>query len=162
MLSVSQVLIMRLGMIKVAKRKYPNESVSYEIADLSKTLKYDSGHFDHAISISSLQAVPDPVFSLKELSRVVKIGGSIVLVHFRKPDLHQQSLHHQVQTQMNHTRTSTVIEKLFLYIKSISERNGFSKYWSIDELKDILNQAALTIYRVEKAGTILIIEAKNS
>jgi ubiquinone/menaquinone biosynthesis C-methylase UbiE len=149
------------GMIKVAKQKYSNERINYKISDLSKRLPFDNHCFNHAISISSLQAVPDPIFMLKELSRVVKKDGNIVLVHFGKPDIHKESITRQVQSQIAYIERPNFIERSLLYLKSISERNGFSTYWTIDELKLMIEQSQLSIRRIEKFGTILIIEIKN-
>ncbi|MEM6846043.1 MAG: class I SAM-dependent methyltransferase [Bacteroidota bacterium] len=149
------------AMIRIARKKCANEKVSYKLADLSKTLPYYNDYFNHAISISSLQAVPDPVFSLKELSRVVKKNGTIVLVHFGKPDTHKESIKKHVQKQLVNIKKPTFIGKLLFYLKSIFERSGFSTYWTTDDLKLIVEHSQLTIKRIKKIEKILIVEIKN-
>ncbi len=138
------------GMIKVARKKHASRSIQYEIADLSKTLPYDNNSFDHAISISSLQAVPDPIFTLRELGRVVKQNGMIVIVHFGKPESHQRDVKKQVQTQLGNAQKPNFITKSLLYLKAFAERKGFSTYWTLEELKLLIERSGLTIRRAER------------
>lgn len=48
------------------------------------TMDFGEGEFDSAVATYTISAVPDPVGVLREMKRVVKTGGNIVLLnHFR-------------------------------------------------------------------------------
>jgi ubiquinone/menaquinone biosynthesis C-methylase UbiE len=70
------------GMLAKAQAKVTSDlsgCISFRQADLNAPLAFDDAHFDHVINISVLQAVADHVFTLGELYRVLKSGGTIVL-----------------------------------------------------------------------------------
>jgi demethylmenaquinone methyltransferase/2-methoxy-6-polyprenyl-1,4-benzoquinol methylase len=70
------------GMIEVGKRKHP--SIEFVQADAT-ALPFKTGEFD-AVTISfGLRNVADPKKALKEMYRVLKPGGRLVVCEFSKP-----------------------------------------------------------------------------
>jgi SAM-dependent methyltransferase len=48
--------------------------------DFDAALPFPDASFDHALCVNALYIAKDPVFTLKELRRVVRPGGSVVIV----------------------------------------------------------------------------------
>ena len=66
-------------MLKRAKRKcrkYGN--VSFQFADITD-LKFNNGSFDKAVAGNVVHLLPEPKKALKELERVVRPGGKIII-----------------------------------------------------------------------------------
>ncbi len=73
MLEKAQDKIIELGLI----------SVTLKVMDAT-VMDFGEGEFDSAVATYTISAVPDPVGVLREMRRVVKPGGNIVLLnHFR-------------------------------------------------------------------------------
>lgn len=67
------------GMLKRAQRKcrkYGN--VSFQFADITD-LKFDNGSFDKVVAGNVVHLLPEPKKALKELERVVRPGGLIII-----------------------------------------------------------------------------------
>lgn len=58
--------------------------VDFEVAD-AMNLPYDSDRFDIASIAFGIRNVDDPVVALKEMARVVKPGGKVVVLEFGQP-----------------------------------------------------------------------------
>lgn len=50
------------------------------VQSLSEILPFDDNHFDGVIALATLHHTPDPEYFLRELKRVVKPGGFVILV----------------------------------------------------------------------------------
>jgi len=149
------------GMIEKAKSKYKlDEFLGFEQVDISKTTLFKADSFDYAISISSLQAVPDPVFTLKEIKRMVKPNGLIIIVHASKPDSHQLPLTQQVNDYFANSSNKNILSRLMYYLKSFAERKGFSTYWTLPELKSKIDGCGLDIIKIDEINSIKIITTK--
>lgn len=66
------------------KAKEQNLEVDFEVAD-AMDLPYDDNRFDIASIAFGIRNVDDPVVALKELARVVKPGGNVVVLEFGQP-----------------------------------------------------------------------------
>lgn len=62
--------------IRFAKQKYP--SIRFKVASADK-LPFEEGEFDLIICYETIEHVEDPTSSLKEMKRVLKKGGLLVL-----------------------------------------------------------------------------------
>ncbi|MGK7369547.1 MAG: bifunctional demethylmenaquinone methyltransferase/2-methoxy-6-polyprenyl-1,4-benzoquinol methylase UbiE [Candidatus Halalkalibacterium sp. M3_1C_030] len=58
--------------------------VDFEVAD-AMDLPYDDDRFDIASIAFGIRNVDDPVVALKEMARVVKPGGSVIVLEFGQP-----------------------------------------------------------------------------
>lgn len=67
-----------------AKAQKNELEVDFEVAD-AMNLPYESNRFDIASIAFGIRNVDDPVISLKEMARVVKTGGSVVVLEFGQP-----------------------------------------------------------------------------
>lgn len=67
-----------------AKAQKNNLEVDFEVAD-AMNLPYESDRFDIASIAFGIRNVDDPVIALKEMARVVKPGGSVVVLEFGQP-----------------------------------------------------------------------------
>lgn len=70
------------GMIEVGQRRHP--SIEFVQGD-AMALPFKANEFDAATISFGLRNVADPVKALKELYRVVKPGGRVVICEFSKP-----------------------------------------------------------------------------
>lgn len=66
------------------KARENNLEIDFEVAD-AMNLPYDSDHFDIASIAFGIRNVDEPVVALKEMARVVKPGGSVVILEFGQP-----------------------------------------------------------------------------
>jgi len=73
-------------MIKKAPKKAKSKKVSvdFEVAD-AMNLPYDDNKFDVASIAFGIRNVDDPVIALREMARVVKSGGRVVVLEFGQP-----------------------------------------------------------------------------
>ena len=62
--------------IEVAKRKYQNPNLKYELIDVSKK---NLGKYDVIISVGTLEHMDNPYFMLKKLKNNLKPGGKIII-----------------------------------------------------------------------------------
>lgn len=67
-----------------AKAERAGLSIAFEVADVLK-LPYDDRRFDLSTIAFGIRNVADPVTGLRELSRVVKPGGRVVVLEFGQP-----------------------------------------------------------------------------
>lgn len=66
------------------KAKSQKVSVDFEVAD-AMNLPYDDNKFDVASIAFGIRNVDDPVVALREMARVVKSGGRVVVLEFGQP-----------------------------------------------------------------------------
>ena len=80
------------GMLKRAQRKcrkYGN--VSFQFADITD-LKFDNGSFDKVVAGNVVHLLPEPKKALKELERVVKPGGLIIIPTYLNKEQQSSSM----------------------------------------------------------------------
>lgn len=114
--------------------KHPNNR--YFVSDAEK-LPFLKNYFDHAISFGLLEHIPNPGKCLREISRVVKGGGKILIATVNKNDLY--ALH-------------WLLHKMsFGWLYKESKRYGahFVEYFpEADYLKKILAENGFRLHRV--------------
>ena len=73
------------GMLKQARKKLAiHSNVTVEQADIT-ALSYATDSFDVAVAGNVIHLLPDPAQALRELTRVVKLGGHDHRPHLREP-----------------------------------------------------------------------------
>lgn len=65
------------AMMALAEKKYPTERFS--LTDLADLSEFPDGSFDHIISLETLEHTPKPESFLRELHRVLKPGGQLIM-----------------------------------------------------------------------------------
>ncbi|MDH7479250.1 MAG: methyltransferase domain-containing protein, partial [Syntrophomonadaceae bacterium] len=68
-------------MLDIAQEKLKNTSVKLYQIDLNSPLPFKSGTFDYIAVVNTLYAVKNPASVLRELYRVQKRGGKIIVVN---------------------------------------------------------------------------------
>lgn len=63
--------------IEIAQAKYPNES--FGLTDFENLSEFEDNTFDRIISLETLEHVPKPLVFLKEMHRILKPGGLLVM-----------------------------------------------------------------------------------
>jgi demethylmenaquinone methyltransferase / 2-methoxy-6-polyprenyl-1,4-benzoquinol methylase len=63
------------------KSKKENLDIKFELADVTK-LKYENNKFDRVSISFGIRNVSDPVLALKEMARVTKSGGLVLVLEF--------------------------------------------------------------------------------
>jgi ubiquinone/menaquinone biosynthesis C-methylase UbiE len=109
--------------------------VSFQQADLNRRLEFPDAHFDHVISISVLQVMADPVFTLRELWRVLKPNGTFVLLHVPRPDSHNLPLREAIRVR--------------------------TRYWTVPELRDMLRAGRFSVRSVKLGPPIVLMAEKE-
>lgn len=151
------------GMINKARAKFGSQdSLCFEKVDLSKVLPYPDMTFDHVVSVSVLQSVPDPVFTLREFRRILKPEGTMVITHTPRPDGRQLAVDQDGSGLAGPAAKKSFFSAILLRIKSAAERRGFSSYWALGELKEILGRSGLAVLKTEFVCSIIIITAKRT
>jgi ubiquinone/menaquinone biosynthesis C-methylase UbiE len=70
---------------RARKRCGEYNNITHQQADLCAELPFDDAQFDVAVMTNVMYALPNAAIALKEISRVLKVGGKFILTD-RKPD----------------------------------------------------------------------------
>jgi len=172
--------------INTAKRLAEREKINahYEIAD-AQHLPYSGGYFDKVVCSSSLEHFPDDVESLKEMNRILKQGGTLVLTTDSCIYLNQGSIgerHRDIAHIVNYYTpeilkerfeiAGLVIVKIKYLLKSPITRFfiniGIKMAWrgylwlGISLLAYPLCLLSERLFKTRELGYVLIAEAKNN
>lgn len=135
--------MLQVAIQKAEKLNAPPTSITkFEQAD-SRQLPYPDASFDTAVDTFGLCSFEDPVSSLKELSRVVKPDGKILLLE------HGRSKHGWLSSFLDSREKQHVAK--------------YGCYWNRD-IESIVNQAGLKIVHKEPhhLGTTMMIVAERN
>jgi demethylmenaquinone methyltransferase/2-methoxy-6-polyprenyl-1,4-benzoquinol methylase len=79
---------MSLNMLRLAEKKVKKHGLEHKIflncANASK-LSFPSGHFDAATCAFGIRNMPQPALVLREIYRVLKKGGTLLILEFSRP-----------------------------------------------------------------------------
>jgi SAM-dependent methyltransferase len=149
------------GMLARAREKVTADVaglVSFAEADLDAPLAYLDGRFDHAISISVLQAVADPARALGELRRVLKPGGTLVLSLPKKDSvMFSQSIGESVRYRLRHLERRTPGRVLLVLLKALGDRYCSTTRWSTAEAEGMVRSAGFAPLYLENEWQILVL-----
>jgi SAM-dependent methyltransferase len=135
--------------------------VSFQQADLNRRLEFPDAHFDHVISISVLQVMADPVFTLRELWRVLKPNGTFVLLHVPRPDSHNLPLREAIRVRTRVLEGRTLWKVGLTAAKVWAERSGKARYWTVPELRDMLRAGRFSVRSVKLGPPIVLMAEKE-
>lgn len=148
------------GMLTRARSKLattPKGSVSLRMASLDRPLPFGDAAFDHAILVSVLQAVANPPLTLGELWRVLRPGGTLVVVHYPRPPLHDLPLLGEVRARLARSGTRGPFAFGMVAAKSWAERSGGTRYWTVEELERLLVDGRYRIVSVASRSPIIVV-----
>jgi ubiquinone/menaquinone biosynthesis C-methylase UbiE len=148
------------GMLARAQAKVTDAlatSLSFQQMDLNKRLKFPASSFDHAICISVLQAVPNPTFTLGELWRVLKPGGTLVLLLPCKSTLPLQDV---IRRRITNLSNKTLFRMAMVVVKSCAERTKLARYWTPAELREMLQINKYKVLTLDHGPPIIVVAEK--
>ncbi len=152
------------GMLAKAQDKITNglsRLVSFQQADLNMPLKFHEARFDHIIGISVLQAVANPIFTLSELHRVLKPGGTLVLsLPKQNSILFSQSVGEFVRYRIRHLERRTPGKILLVILKSFGDRFGNIPRWTMLQAQQMTSASGFKVISLDEGGQILVVAEK--
>ena len=130
--------------------------------NVDKPLAFPDHHFHHVIAISVLQAVTNPAATCREVWRILKPGGSLVVLHVPKPAYHDLPFVEEVRLRRRYLKRKTAINSTLLALKSWGERVGGTRYWTTSQLRILLEAQYYQIQSLEAGPPILVVANKPS
>ena len=150
------------GMLECARSKVTQahaERLLFEKLDMNDRLTFPDVHFDHVISMSSLWTVADPNFTLNEFCRVMKPGGTLIVMQVPKPTV---SLKNTIRARIKYLERKSPTVIALVVFKAVLERSNSTKYWSPEELLALLlSNGQLDISYVDHGPPIVIVATKR-
>jgi ubiquinone/menaquinone biosynthesis C-methylase UbiE len=152
------------GMLTKAKQKTAeglSGCVTFKRADLNIPLEFDDARFDHLISISVLQAVADPLFTLGEFHRVLKPGGTLLLSLPRpKPNDGSRSFGELIQYRLRHLQRQTPWKSLLVVVKACGDRFNDNPSWTAQQARYMLATAGFEVVALGEDQQIIVVAEK--
>ena len=152
------------GMLSKARTKVTGEvaqRISFRQADLTRPLEIPETRFDHILSISVLQTVADPQFTLGELRRVLKPGGSLVLSLPKQNSVSvSQSVWEMIRFRLRYLTRRTPGKILLVILKSFADRYGNSPRWNPADAQHMVGSAGFKLVSLEEGRQILLVAEK--
>ena len=147
------------GMLERSRSKIDpaiSQAVSLLAADLAAPLPFTEEGFDHAIAISVLQALPDPLMALGEIRRVLRPGGTLVILHVPAPSTQGQSLRRTIRQRMDMMTKKSIGRTAMVVLKTTAERMRLTRYWTPEELTEMLVAAGFQVASLDTGPPILV------
>lgn len=134
----------------------------FQKADLNAPLKFPDGHFDYVISISVLQAVADPAFTLHELCRVLKPGGTLILsLPRRDPPGAPRPVGELIRHHLRHLDERTLGKVLLVAAKCLGERHRPTPTWTELQIREMLSSTGLETVAVISGRQLIVVAEKT-
>ena len=132
-------------------------------ADLNNLLEFPDARFDHIITISVLQAVADASFTLGELCRVLKPGGTLVLsLPKRNSSIFSHSVSEIIRYRIHHLERRTLGKMLLVIAKSFGDRFHHSPTWTVQQAQKMLSEIGFESITIEEGRQLLVVAQKNA
>jgi ubiquinone/menaquinone biosynthesis C-methylase UbiE len=152
------------GMVVRAREKVPESlagAISFRQMDLNSRLEFPDARFDHVINISVLQVVADPGFTLGQFWRVLRPGGTLLLLHVPRPDSHDLPLRQAISARTRELENRTLWRVGLVAAKVWAERAGKPRYWTVPELQEMLRAARFKVQSVNPGPPIVMVAEKG-
>jgi ubiquinone/menaquinone biosynthesis C-methylase UbiE len=153
------------GMLAKAQDKVTEDlsgCIAFRRADLNAPLEFRAAHFDHILNISVLQAVANPHFTLGELYRVLKPGGTLVL-SLPKQDhsVPSGSMGELIRYRIRHLEKRTLGKMLLVIVKSYADRYYNGQTWTVPQAQKMSSEIGFEIVALEDGRQLLVIAKKT-
>ncbi len=147
------------GMLERSRSKIGpaiSQVVSLLAADLAAPLPFAEEVFDHAIAISVLQALPDPRMALGEIRRVLRPGGTLVILHVPAPSTQGQALRRTIRQRMDMMTRRSLGRVAMVVLKTTAESMRLTRYWTPEELTGMLATAGFKVASLDPGPPIMV------
>jgi ubiquinone/menaquinone biosynthesis C-methylase UbiE len=132
--------------------------IAFQKMDMNSRLLFADASFDHLISMTSLWVVADPKFTLNEFSRVLKPGGTLVVMQVPRPSA---NVRQTIARRLAHLKKKSPLAMLLVAFKVIIERTSANKYWTTEELLALMmGNKQLKVSSVDPGPPIFIVATK--
>jgi ubiquinone/menaquinone biosynthesis C-methylase UbiE len=151
------------GMLARAQSKVTEaqtKTVQFQRADLNARLDFPGARFDHVINVSALQVMADPVATLRKLWRVLKPGGTLVLLQVPRPETHDLPLREAVRDRLQHHKHRTPWKTALIAAKTWAERTGKTRYWTAPELCKMLAVSQFSVLSLDDGRPLVVVAEK--
>jgi ubiquinone/menaquinone biosynthesis C-methylase UbiE len=148
------------GMLASAQAKLTEtlgDRPSFQRMDLNHRLDLADASFDHVINISVLQNTADPVFTLRELRRVLRPGGTLLLLHVPRPQSLNAPVRDVIRYRIAHLQHRSIGKAALIAAKVIAERTSVATYWTAEELRAMLHAAGFDVVSRDEGPPIMLI-----
>ena len=148
------------GMLARARLKVTpalSSRLRFDEENLDRRLTLAPATFDGAVAISVLQAVQHPYQAAREILRVLKPGGMLVVLHFLRPAYYDDSLGNQIWARIRILKRKTPWNLALAAAKIVAERSNASLYGSVDELHELLSAEGFEIESTPETNPIIVI-----
>jgi len=135
---------------------------TFQRADLNARLEFDDARFDNLISISVLQAVADPAFTLGEFHRVLKPGGTLLLSLPRpEPNNGSRSFGELIRYRLRHLRRQIPGKSLLVVVKACGDRFNANPSWTTLQARYMLAKAGFKVLALGEDRQIIVVAEKT-
>ena len=152
------------GMLIRAQDKVTGElanRISFHQVDLNRKLHFPDARFDHVINISVLQVAAEPTFTLGELWRVLRPGGTLVVLHVPRSDSCNLPLREAIRYRIQELEKKTPWRVALVATKVWAERTGGTRFWSAGALQEMLKSSRFKVLSVNQGPPIVIVARKT-
>lgn len=142
------------NMLDYAKKKINDHRVTFKLFDLNNRLDYKDNSFDKAVMVHSLYTLNNPIETLKEVKRVLKPNGLLIIVNpFKDANM---------QLMMDYEKKKSGVLKfywkLFLVLPAfiinkiiaLRARNSQYHFYTEDEYSELLSKSGYNQIDVKK------------
>lgn len=162
-----------IAMLKSAQRKCSGSRANFFLADLNQSLAFNDGLFDYVVSINTLYALARPQYFLNECYRLLKPGGTMILVNPKLgyenglilkahcgdigPDEPWLGMHVSIEREQEllaRSVSSISLQKAFLEISGVNRHISTAKSYNFYDQQGMMNMLADSGFRsliLEKA-----------
>ncbi len=137
----------------LAKEKGVSDKVEFSVQDYTNTY-FPDNTFDYAWCIESMQTATDKRLFFKEMSRIIKPGGSILVADIFKPEWYDITKEKDMLTMLNGWAMSD-----FLCIDELYKMSEEYKF-SVDRLNNVSKEVYKSVKRMYYAGLVGAIGTK--
>lgn len=150
------------GMLKTAQAKATGElaeSLLFRQMDMNDVLDFPDASFDHLVSISTLWAVNEPLFTLSEFARVLKPNGTLVVLQVAKPERVTTAIWNRIR----HLKDKRLVTIALIALKAVLERTEITRYWTPMELISLLlSTRDISVLSVEHGPPFIVTAVKSA
>jgi ubiquinone/menaquinone biosynthesis C-methylase UbiE len=148
------------GMLTNAEAKLTEalgDRLSFRRMDLNHRLDLADASFDHVINISVLQNAADPDFTLRELCRVLRPGGTLLLLHVPRPQSLALPARDVIRYRVANLQRKSLGKAALIAAKVIAERTTVACYWTANELRAMLQNSGFNAISLDPGPPIFIV-----